>query len=249
MLSRQEWIKWGRLNQSNPDENPLFPERSLQESVSGLNEIIPQKIKTKIPRLPWGSQKALIVTLSTDTHPLETTIDERDSVHKILSIAGFDVNSIDAREKENPNILRQKLASNHWDIIHFIGHMNSKENQIGLSGKLSAADFVASCCRSAPPRLVVLNACRSGDTSAETEVAGISGPIAEQFCLRGVDAVIATRWDIWDKAATQFSRYFWEHIVGTVNSFGLEDELRLDVKEALLKTRVKLKETFPLTVL
>lgn len=246
MKSKSEWVHWGRKNQIDPVTHKFIPDENQPESYTGLEEIITEIHQTKIPRLPWGSQKALIVTLTTNSYPLLESISEKDCVQKILSKAGFSVNEINADENDDPNILRAKLASNHWDIIHFIGHLKVDEKHfIGHSGGLKAADFVASCCRAGPPRLVILNACRSGDQSVETDTSGLSGPIAEQFCHRGVDCVIGTRWDIWDKAATEFSRFFWEHITQGLGPFGMENEVRFEVESALLKTRLKLKEKFP----
>ena len=246
MKSKSEWVHWGRKNQIDPVTHKFIPDENQPESYTGLEEIITEIHQTKIPRLPWGSQKALIVTLTTNSYPLLESISEKDCVQKILSKAGFSVNEINADENDDPNILRAKLASNHWDIIHFIGHLKVDEKHfIGHSGGLKAADFVASCCRAGPPRLVILNACRSGDQSVETDTSGLSGPIAEQFCHRGVDCVIGTRWDIWDKAATEFSRFFWEHITQGLGPFEMENEVRFEVESALLKTRLKLKEKFP----
>lgn len=247
MKSKSEWVHWGRKNQLDPETHIFIPDENQPESYTGLKKIITENHQTKIPRLPWGSQKALIVTLTTNSYPLSESLSEKDCVQKVLSKAGFSVNEINADEDDNPNILRAKLASNHWDIIHFIGHLRvDEEHFIGHSGGLKAADFVASCCRAGAPRLVVLNACRSGDQSIETNTSGLSGPIAEQFCHRGVDYVIGTRWDIWDKAAIEFSRHFWQNITQGQQPFGIEDEVRLEVEGALLKTRRSLKEKFPL---
>jgi len=245
MPTDSEWRKWGRHNQESPNDFPLIPDSTLSESNTGLEKVIPTYIETSLPRLPWGSHKALIITLHSEHEPLEKLITERNQVQAVLSKAGFSVELIDADENDDPSNFRKQLAANHWDILHFIGHMTGEENHIGLSGSLSAADFVASCCRSAPPRLVVLNACRSGDMSAETDVAGISGPIAEQFCLRGVDAVIATRWDIWDQASANFSEKFWPYLVEPVSGFTKDIELQLDVELALLKTRNDIKSIHP----
>ena len=43
----------------------------------------------------------------------------------------------------------------------------------------------------APPRMFVLNTC-SIEVNDVHRPTGISGTIAEQFCLRGVDAVVAS---------------------------------------------------------
>ena len=136
----------------------------------------------------------------------KTSKNQSNTIQQLMESKGIDATVVCAREDDNPKNLRSILASNHWDIIHFCGHMSVDDGQyIGHSGGLTATEFVASCCRAGPPRLVILNACKSGDTSIETDIAGISGPIAEQFCIRGVDAVVATRWEIWDVAARDFS--------------------------------------------
>ena len=240
MRDQDDWMKWGRENQEKPSLHPLCPDPSMPESEVGLQKVIPTHINTKIPRLPWGSHKALVITLHPDQKDLPSIDVEREQVIKSLSEIGFEVIRLDAHEAEDPRTFRNTLASDHWDILHFIGHMGDK-NMIGETGHVSAADFVASCCRSAPPRLVVLNACKSGDMNIHTEVGGISGPIAEQFCLRGVDAVIATRWDIRDDASANFSKSFWESISQRIPKFNPKIDTSLDVAKALLDARNYLK--------
>ena len=237
-------MKWGVLNQKRPSQYPLSPDPSLKESEIGLTKVIPREFETSLPRLPWGSHKALIITLNPKKEDLPSIFLERKEVSEILENAGFEVVQLNANEADNPSEFRSILASDHWDILHFIGHMDGAKNMVGISEHISAADFVASCCRSAPPRLVVLNACRSGDTTSKTEVGGISGPIAEQFCLRGVDAVVATRWDIRDDVCLEFSKAFWETLVAVIGKIDKEKETILDVESALLSARKILKKEY-----
>jgi hypothetical protein len=63
--SKSEWIHWGRKNQLDPETHIFIPDENQPESYTGLEKIITENHQTKIPRLPWGSQKALIVTLTT----------------------------------------------------------------------------------------------------------------------------------------------------------------------------------------
>ena len=242
------WVDWAIRNQQNPEVNPLVSNEDIPESIMrgnsfvGLQEVLAKKIPTRIPRLPWGSQKALIVNLISSDKELREAVEEVTETERLLSGAGIDTTVINAKESDDPKLLRAKLAANHWDIIHFCGHLTVKNDQfIGHAGGMTAAQFVASCCRAAPPRLVILNACRSGDLSTQTDVAGISGPIAQQFCIRGVDAVVATRWDIWDVAAKDFSKGFWTNITHNLDPFTIEDEISLDVKSAILFARKGLK--------
>ena len=161
--------------------------------------------------------------------------------------AGIDAEVFYVSESDSADIFRVKLASNHWDIIHFAGHMNSRNGKqyIGDSLELTAEQFVASCCRASPPRLVVLNACQSGNLSSQTDLSGITGPIAEQFCVRGTDAVVATRWDIMDTAALLFARSFYESLVASTGRIQESESYHLDVRDALLQSRRRIKEAFP----
>ena len=261
--SSAHWPEWGVNNQRYPEEYPLVPDADIEESllkngsVIGLTSVLPYEIPTKLPRLPWGSHNALIVNLVSKGEELPETREEVESVERLLCSAGFDVTCIEVNETgysahvsgepdDDVEVLRSALASNHWDIVHFCGHMEVSDGQfIGTTEKLNASQFVASCCRAAPPRLVVLNACQSGDMSSDTDVAGISGPIAEQFCLRGVDAVIATRWKIHDAAARIFSDGFWDSIVSQLPSFSSDDQLTINVKDAVLSARQGLKTAYP----
>ena len=245
------WLDWAVRNQEKPDLNPLIPDNDIAESQPhsdsflGLHKVIPYKINTRIPRLPWGSQKALIINLVSDKK-LSETHDESSTIKQLMESSGLDTKVVYAHENDDPKQLRSVLASNHWDIIHFCGHMSVTDNQfIGQSGGLTAAQFVASCCRAGSPRLVILNACKSGDTSTLTDVAGISGPIAQQFCIRGVDAVVATRWDIWDVAARDFSIDFWTHVTHAISQISTEKAASIDVRSAVLFARKGLKSRHP----
>ena len=91
MPSDSEWIKWGDLNQRYPDEYPLIPDLSLPESSIGLEQVIAESIETTLPRLPWGSHKALIITLYSNHYPLANLIQEKEHVQNALTNGGFDV--------------------------------------------------------------------------------------------------------------------------------------------------------------
>jgi hypothetical protein len=245
------WVNWAVRNQQNPEMYPLIPNQDIEESqlhedtYRGLHEVIPHKVETRIPRLPWGSQKALIINLESSIE-LSRAQEESNTIQQLMESRGIDTTVVCAREDDDPKNLRSILASNHWDIIHFCGHMGVEDGQyIGHSGGLTATEFVASCCRAGPPRLVILNACKSGDTSIETDIAGISGPIAEQFCIRGVDAVVATRWEIWDVAARDFSIGFWTHVTQAIPQISIEKAFSIDVRSAILFARKGLKSLHP----
>lgn len=245
-------LQWARENQKYGDDSfrglEELPEaQRIEGNWAGLDHVQPfLDFKTELPRLPWGSQKSLIVALKSNMDDLEVE-EEAQTVRKTLRDAGIDAEVFYVSESESADVFRQKLASNHWDIIHFAGHMNSRNGKqyIGESLELTAEQFVASCCRASPPRLVVLNACQSGNLASRTDLSGITGPIAEQFCIRGTDAVVATRWDIMDTAALLFARSFYESLVASTGRIQESESYRLDVRDALLESRRRIKETFP----
>ena len=245
-------LEWARENQIHGDESfsglEEIPEaQRIEGNWAGLDHVQPVlDFKTELPRLPWGSQKALIVALKSNMDELKVE-EEANSVQKTLGDAGIDAEVFYVSESDSEEMFRVKLASNHWDIIHFAGHMDSRNGKqyIGNSLELTAEQFVASCCRASPPRLVVLNACQSGNLSSQTDLSGVTGPIAEQFCVRGTDAVVATRWDIMDTAALLFARSFYESLAASTGRILESESYRLDVRDALLQSRRRIKETFP----
>lgn len=245
-------LEWARENQRYGDASfsglEELPEaQRIDGNWAGLERVQPVlDFKTELPRLPWGSQKALIVALKSNMDDLQVE-DEAKSVQKTLEDAGIDAEVFEFSESDSADMFRVKLASNHWDIIHFAGHMNSRNGKqyIGDSLELTAEQFVASCCRASPPRLVVLNACQSGNLSSQTDLSGITGPIAEQFCVRGTDAVVATRWDIMDSSALLFARSFYESLATSTGRIQESESYDLNVRDALLRSRRQIKEAFP----
>ena len=57
------------------------------------------------------------------------------SIEQELEKAHFKVDRIILNESQAEHELLVKLASNHWDIIHFSGHFSDREGQfVGLHG-------------------------------------------------------------------------------------------------------------------
>ena len=91
-----------------------------------------------------------------------------------------------------------------------------------------------------------MNTCSSGQDSKHFESAsGISGTLAEQFCLRGVDAVVATRWGILDDVALLFSLSFYHSLAADCNNWKKENTIELDIHSCILQSRTEIKKKFP----
>lgn len=240
------WPLWGRNNQEDPENYPLIPHSSFIESLEGLQRVRSKIIETQLPRLPWGSKKALLIGLQSEQDSLDNLESELKTAKELLMKVQFEVEEILFHESQPENDLRAKLASNHWDIIHFSGHFSNREGQfIGHAWDLGVNDFVASCCRAAPPRMVVLNACSSGGESVHQDrPTGISGTIAEQFCLRGVDAVVATRWDILDDVALCFATEFYSSFCMQCEDVELDSPFSVDIETCLLDARKSLNKSY-----
>jgi len=103
-----------------------------------------------------------------------------------------------------------------WHVFHFIGHGGfdaaAQEGTLRLSGEGGGtydlgAENLAMVLESRPSlRLVVLNACETGRSSAADPFSSVAGALLQ----RGVPAALAMQFPISDRAAEEFSRTFYE---------------------------------------
>lgn len=109
--------------------------------------------------------------------------------------------------------LRDPIATS--DVLHFATHGKYDRWRPWQSGLLVApaggdpwlrASAIVNA--SVRARLCVMASCRSLGATA----AGSSGGLAEAWLLSGVGTVIATRWDVSDAAATEFSLRFYDRL-------------------------------------
>jgi hypothetical protein len=121
-------------------------------------------------------------------------------------------------------------------VLHFIGHGTLTNdapvllvNHQGSAWKLSQFHIV-NRLRAAPPRLVVLNACRTADIPSRTAVSGVAGA----FEKLGSGAVVSMQGALTSPAAVQFSRAFYERLApgGAVDVAAAAAKARLDVAMA-----------------
>lgn len=115
--------------------------------------------------------------------------------------------------------VQEKLLSNHWHVLHFIGHgdydVDTDEGLLALVGGNGRAENVPAShlayllSEARPtPRLVVLNSCSSGEESSSDLFSGTAAVLARS----GISAVAAMQFTISDAAAISFASGFYTAI-------------------------------------
>jgi hypothetical protein len=115
--------------------------------------------------------------------------------------------------------MHEKLLSDHWNVLHFIGHGDydgtSDQGLIALVGESGRADLVeaeqlADLLNEArpTPRLVVLNSCSSGEHGTRDLFSSTAAALVHS----GISAVAAMQFTVSDSAAIAFSKGFYTAI-------------------------------------
>ncbi|MBD3291060.1 CHAT domain-containing protein, partial [candidate division KSB1 bacterium] len=120
-----------------------------------------------------------------------------------------------ATESENNSNVR---------IIHYLGHAEEDYLDVGKNDYLKPGVIIETIGVSFSSRpLVFLNACSSGKLPSEWK---INDHLCTEFLAAGAGACIVTNFDVYDKTADAFQKYFYELYV----------EQNLSSGEALKKT-------------
>ena len=111
--------------------------------------------------------------------------------------------------------LKNVLARDSFDIVHFAGHSVFQDGQgyLVLPGNPPEALKMSTFARwlqNSGTRMAFLSSCKSTDTVAAFELA-----------RRGIPAVIGFRWDLDDELAAEFATTFYEQLFGKCSSFDL----------------------------
>src|SRR5262245_12495729 len=112
--------------------------------------------------------------------------------------------------------VQDKLLSDTWHVVHFIGHGDYDPNAdqgvialVGANGRphLVGADRLATLLGQASltPRLVVLNSCESGGSGGRD----LFSSTAATLVRRGISAVAAMQFTVSDPGAINFARGFY----------------------------------------
>jgi hypothetical protein len=123
---------------------------------------------------------------------------------------------------QTPQHLLDDLHHPPWHIFHFIGHGGFSPEQgegvvvfageDGTSRLVSGSDLGLMLGDHDPLRLAVLNSC----DSARGDSADVFSSTAAALVRRGTPAVVAMQYAITDRAAIEFSRYFYNAIAAGI---------------------------------
>lgn len=171
-------------------------------------------VRGTLPYQPDQPELAVPIRLMVVLGDLEDgTVDsaaEIDAIYRGLSRAPARW-QVDVLVKPSMDKLRAALAGVRPHVLHVIGH--STTTDVGPMLRIVAdngewgltARFVALAAEP-PPRLVVLNACRTADQTAAHEV-------WDAFLREGVAAVVSTQSEVASAAAARFAQTFYSELV------------------------------------
>ncbi len=158
------------------------------------------------PRLP--SYRSL--DLESELRNLRTAVAPLSNVELVIA----PVASLDA--------LREAIRENEFHVLHFMGHggliPGQQERVLYFEGKnrspdpVTGTDLLNKLTGIQVLRLVVLNACESGETPIAAGASGFSpfAGVANSLVIGGLPAVVAMQSPISDSAAIAFSQRFYQ---------------------------------------
>lgn len=143
--------------------------------------------------------------------------------------------TIERLEKPTWSALQRRLRQGEIHILHFIGHGGFDESvgegsllfedESRKGNPVSASRLGTLLHDHQPLRLVLLNACRSGETSPEEPFAGV----AQTLIQNGIPAVIAMQRPISDQAAVTLAKEFYAALA----DLGLVDAGLAEARKAI----------------
>ena len=133
-------------------------------------------------------------------------------------------------ESGNWGALQQKLMAGPWHVLHVIAHggvgaqggvLALEDEHTGNAAYVGAQRFarLLHTCRPVP-RLVVLNACSSGESAADDLLSSTAAALVHS----GISAAVAMQFAVTDPAALAFSRGFYQALS---RSIAVDEAVRL----------------------
>jgi hypothetical protein len=164
--------------------------------------------------------RILVVISNPDGYPRLDLARERGNIEKIF--AGQDVVRVDFLERASVAELYERLSGRDvYHVLHYMGH-GDFEDETGHGvlmmededggGKPLSGETLKVLLNNLPNlRLVFLNACESAKITRKEGLDPFAG-VATALVMAGIPAVVAMQFPISDRAAVQFSRYFYRNI-------------------------------------
>jgi CHASE2 domain-containing sensor protein len=200
----------------------------IHQRISSLEAALPLRILVAIPETvePYPA----LDTESEKANLIDVLDDLRDSV-KLTFLEG----------KVTCTLVSDALMDERYHCFHFIGHGIFQEDRgsLLLNSEDGGVDYVdeeqfASLFQNhSSMKLVVLNSCKGAEVSSIRPLVGMS----PQLLRRGIPAVVAMQYGIYDEAAVLFAREFYRKL------FKGWDKGRVDV--AMSHARNRLASEFP----
>ena len=163
-----------------------------------------------------------MVAAPRDLAALDTVEERRRLDDALRGLSGHGQVEMVWVESGNWAALQSKLTAGPWHVLHLIGHggvgadggvLALEDEKTGDSALVSAGRFarLLHACRPVP-RLVVLNACSSGESSAEDLLSSTAAALVHS----GISAAVAMQFAVTDPAALAFARGFYQALAQNI---------------------------------
>jgi hypothetical protein len=213
-------------------KTPLVRYLDMPSPIGELTTPFPIRMLVAIPR---GNESSVKLDAAAEKTIIEGALDGLgDKVHVTY------LHELYADGKVTWHRIAECMAGQAFHCFHFVGHgtFHKDHGYLVLDGEDAKDDpvdderFAELFVNSPSIRLVVLNACKGATLSSSQPLAGS----AARLVRRGVPAVVAMQFSIYDNAALAFARSFYHSL------FASDDRGRVDV--AVSRGRQSLAATF-----
>jgi len=188
-----------------------FLANDTQTALSRYIDVPQQKRELKAATLPL--KVLLVISSPTNLPKLDFTQEEkliREALKNHIDIGSIELDVLLEATIRNIN---QKLREQPYNVFHFIGHGHFENNKgyialVDTDGKAKLLDdenFANIFLGNSTLGLVVLNSCQGGAVSSQQAFAGT----APNLVRRGVPAVVAMQYPIFDTTAKLFADEFY----------------------------------------
>ena len=194
--------------------NKLEQLQIAKNRLSSLPTEIGQLTNLQFLELVENQLKVLLVISSPSNLAQLDTIGEekliREALENLIEAGQIE---LDVLHKATRREIQQKLREKPYNVFHFIGHGEFKDNKgyialIDENGKAKSMDdetFANFFLGNNNLGLVILNSCQGATVSSNQAFVGT----APNLVRRGIPAVVAMQYSIWDNTAKLFADEFY----------------------------------------
>ena len=188
-----------------------FLANNTQTVLSRYIDVPLQKRDIKAAQLPL--KVLLVISSPSNLGKLDATGEEKLIREALAKLIDADQIELDVLHKATRRDIQQKLREKPYNVFHFIGHGDFKDNKgyialVDEDGKAKNMDdenFANFFLGNNNLGLVILNSCQGAAVSSNQAFAGT----APNLVRRGIPAVVAMQYSIWDSTAKLFADEFY----------------------------------------